>query len=111
MKIEFGNSNAANKFVEQIKKDGMKVSIAGEEYFVNYIELQFQQPFISVVLHLHHNLKRVYPTWEHGETILKDLRQRNSSLLKFTEKAIALYVSSGDAEKYLAKYNRDGTEK
>jgi hypothetical protein len=110
MRIEFNNYEAAKKFYYKLQEDGMKLEMVGENYTVMSLSLSVQHSmYCAVELTLVHTPKRVEPTWSFGEDMLKDLRQKNSSLLKFTEKAIALYVSSGDAEKYLAKYNRDGT--
>lgn len=112
LKITFNNAKAWQEFYTKLKNDKMQLELNGENFHVLTITATIHYPYrVEVQLELLHNPKRVAPEWTFGEDYLKDLRQQNSSLLKFTEKAIELFVSSGDAERYLKKYNNDGTEK
>ena len=113
MRIDFNNSKDFEKFYNKVQAT-KEITIDGEKFRVSSMGGRVNASHYrqyELELDLSHQPKRVDPTWEYGEDQLKLLRQQNSSLLKYTEKAIAMFVMNGGAEKYLAKYNRDGTEK
>ena len=113
MKLQFSNVEEVNKFLDKIKADGYKININGEDYRVsgarvNYTGYSFHEVDIKAI----HIPKRVYPKLlEMDIQYYKDLRQRNSSLLKYTEQAVTHFVQSGQLAKYLEKYNSDGSVK
>lgn len=112
MKIEFSDNVAAQKFWDSIHKNDNTIVLNGENYLVRTADItHYAHVGISVAMNLIHIPKRTYPKWDYSEDYLKQIRQKHSSLLKYTEQAFQVFIENGGLTKYLEKYNSDGSEK